>query len=174
MEEVYSLFYGPLCYFAEKLVSNRQAAEESVVDVFVKTFQSSVIFSSIDHLRGYLFEGVKNQCLNYLKQSKRQERNLQHYIESVEITGEQLHNEWLETTALELIFDIAQGLPGECRRVFDLLYKDQLSYQDIADHLRLNIQTVRNQNARAIAFIRKKLQSGHTINQQASPVGWPA
>lgn len=174
MEEVYSLFYGPLCYFAEKLVANRQAAEESVVDVFVKTFQSTVIFSSIDHLRGYLFEAVKNQCLNYLKQSKRQERNLQDYIDSVDITGEQLHSEWLETTALELIFDIAQGLPRECRRIFDLLYKDQLSYQDIADRLRLNIQTVRNQNARAIAFIRKKLQSGHTITQPASPAGWPA
>lgn len=159
LEEVYSLFYSPLCYFAEKMVSNRQAASASVVDVFVKTFQSTVIFSSIEHLKGYLFEGVKNQCLNYLKQTKRQEKNLQDYIDSVAIPDVHIHNELIETAALELVFEIAQGLPGECKRVFDLLYKERLNYQDIASTLQLNIQTVRNQNARAIAYIRKRLQT---------------
>ncbi len=155
---MYSLFYGPLCYFAEKLTANRQAASASVVDVFVKTFQSSVRFSSIDHLKGYLFEGVKNQCLNYLKQTKRQERNLQDYIDTIELSDAYIHAELVETAALDMIFEIAEGLPGECKRIFDLLYKDRLSYQDIAANLQLNIQTVRNQNARAIAYIRKKLQ----------------
>lgn len=161
---MYSLFYGQLCYFAEKLTANRQAAEESVVDVFVKTFQSTVIFASIDHLKGYLFEGVKNQCLNYLKQAKRQERNLQDYIDSVAITGEHIHAELIETAALDMIFEIAEGLPGECKRIFDLLYKDRLSYQDIALNLQLNVQTVRNQNARAIAYIRKKLHPELLLN----------
>jgi DNA-directed RNA polymerase specialized sigma subunit, sigma24 homolog len=63
----------------------------------------------------------------------------------------------IETTALQLIFDIAEGLPTACKRIFDMLYKQQMSYQDIAQQLHLNIQTVRNQNARAIAYIRKKL-----------------
>lgn len=157
LEEVYKLFYGQLCYFAEKLVFNRQAAEEIVVDVFIKTFQSRISVTSMEHLRGYLFMAVKNQGLNYLKREKRYERHLSDYAAAIDFNIEHFENEMIETAALELIFQIAEGLPAECKRIFEMLYKDQMTYQDIAEQLRLNIQTVRNQNARAIAFIRKKL-----------------
>lgn len=158
-EEVYTLFYGPLCYFAEKLVFSRQVAEEIVVDVFVKTFQSAISVSSMEHLRGYLFQAVKNQSINYLKREKRYEQHLSDYATASGFNLEQFENEMIETSALELIFQIAEGLPGECKRIFELLYKEQMSYQDIAEQLQLNVQTVRNQNARAIAYIRKKLSA---------------
>jgi RNA polymerase sigma-70 factor (ECF subfamily) len=156
-EEVYKLFYGQLCYFAEKLVFNRQVAEEIVVDVFIKTFQSRITVTSMEHLRGYLFMAVKNQALNYLKSEKRYEQHLSDYAAAIDLRMEHFENELIETTALDLIFQIADNLPAECKRIFEMLYKHQLSYQTIADQLQLNIQTVRNQNARAIAFIRKKL-----------------
>jgi RNA polymerase sigma-70 factor (ECF subfamily) len=157
LEEVYKLFYGQLCYFAEKLVFNRQAAEEIVVDVFIKTFQARITVTGMEHLRGYLFMAVKNQSLNYLKREKRYERHLSDYAAAIDFSIEHFENEMIETAALELIFRIAGDLPAECKRIFEMLYKDQMTYQDIAEQLRLNIQTVRNQNARAIAFIRKKL-----------------
>lgn len=157
LEEVYKLFYGQLCYFTEKLVFNRQAAEEIVVDVFIKTFQSRLTVTSMEHLRGYLFMAVKNQSLNYLKREKRYEQHLSDYAAATDLPPEHVENEMLETTALELIFQIAEDLPAECKRIFEMLYKEQMSYQAIAEQLQLNIQTVRNQNARAIAFIRKRL-----------------
>jgi RNA polymerase sigma-70 factor (ECF subfamily) len=159
LKEVYNLFYGQLCYFAEKLVINRQAAEEIVVDAFIKTFQSKVVFTTMDHLRGYLFEAVKNQSLNHLTREKRYEKHFQDYLATIQFNIAHYENEVLETTALELIFQIAEDLPAECKRVFEMLYKEQMSYQDIANQLQLKIQTVRNQNARAIVYIRKKLQS---------------
>ncbi|MEI6950311.1 sigma-70 family RNA polymerase sigma factor [Paraflavisolibacter sp. H34] len=158
LEEVYNRFYGSLCYFAEKLVVSRHAAEEIVVDVFIKTFRSTVTFSGMDHLQGYLYEAVKNGSLNYLKREKRQEKHFNDYLGTLNHNEAHFENEKLETSALELIFQAAEDLPTECRRVFELLYKEQMPYQDIAKKLQLNIQTVRNQNARAIAFIRKKLQ----------------
>jgi RNA polymerase sigma-70 factor (ECF subfamily) len=158
LEEVYAMFYGQLCYFAEKLVVNRQAAEEIVVDVFVRTFRSNLLVTSMHHLRGYLFEAVKNQSLNYLKQEKRYEKHLHEYVNTINFNIAHFENEMIETAALELIFQLAEGLPVECKRIFDMLYKEQMSYQVIAARLHLNVQTIRNQNARAIAFIRKKLR----------------
>lgn len=157
LEVVYKLYYGQLCYFAEKLVFNRQAAEEIVVDVFIKSFQSTISVTSLSHLKGYLFEAVKNKSLNHLKREKRYEQHLSQYASAINFNIEHFENEMIETAALELIFDIAQGLPAECKRIFEMLYKHQMSYQDIANQLHLNIQTVRNQNARAIAYIRKRL-----------------
>ena len=157
LEDVYKLFYGQLCYFAEKLVFNRQAGEEIVVDVFVKTFQSGIKVTSMEHLRGYLFESVKNQGLNHLKREKRYEQHLSEYAAAIHFNIEHFENEMIETSTLELIFQIAESLPTECKRIFEMLYKDQMSYQDIAGQLQLNIQAVRNQNARAISYIRKRL-----------------
>jgi DNA-directed RNA polymerase specialized sigma subunit, sigma24 homolog len=67
---VYKLYYGQLSYFAEKLVLNRQAAEEIVVDVFIKTFRTAIPVTSLAHLKSYFFEAVKNQSLNHLKREK--------------------------------------------------------------------------------------------------------
>lgn len=158
LEQLYARFYGQLCYFAEKLVLSRQAAEEIVIDVFVRVWNAQVTFTSFLHLRGYLFESVKNESLNLLKREDRYARHLRQYGDIIELNIANAENEQLETVALELIFEIAEELPGECKRVFDLLYKSQMDYREVANHLQLNIQTVRNQRSRAIAFIRKQLK----------------
>lgn len=151
--------HAPLCYFAEKLLQNRQAAEEVVVDVFVKIWKAANTFSSYAHLRNYLFEAVKNECLNTIKREGRYAKHLRHYGEITENDTITIQHEQLETAALEIIFEIAEGLPGECKRVFDLLYRQQLDYQEAAAVLQLSVQTVRNQRTRAIAFIRKQLKA---------------
>lgn len=156
-EEVFSMFYGQLCYFGEKLVMNRQAAEEIVMDVFIRTFNRDVSFASMMHLRGYLFESVKNHSLNFLKREKRYAKHLSKYFDVIVSNIENYENELVETAALDIIFQAAESLPAECRRIFDMLYKKQMDYKEVAACLQLNIQTVRNQNARAIAHIRKKI-----------------
>jgi RNA polymerase sigma-70 factor (ECF subfamily) len=159
LEEVYAMFYDPLVYFGEKLVLNRQAAEEIVVDVFIKVFRSELAFTNMTHLRTYLFEAVKNQSLNFLRGEKRYARHLAAYQGIIESNIENAENEQIEAAAMELIAKAVEGLPTECRRIFDLLYREHLSYQEIADRLQLKVQTVRNQNARAIAYIRKTIQT---------------
>lgn len=151
--------HAPLCYFAEKLLQHQQAAEEAVVDVFVRTWKGHTQFTSYAHLRSYLFEAVKNECLNALKREGRYARHLRRYGEIAESESIYLQQEQLETAALEIIFEIAEGLPGECKRVFDLLYRRQLDYQEAAQQLQLSVQTIRNQRTRAIAFIRKQLKA---------------
>lgn len=151
--------FGQLCYFAEKLVIHPHAAEEIVTDVFVRIWKSDTVFNSFAHLRGYLFESVKNESLNVLQREGRYARHLKQYGEIINMNITRAENEQLETAALEIIFTIAEDLPGECKKVFDLLYRSQLDYKEVAAHLQLNIQTVRNQRSRAIAFIRKRLKA---------------
>lgn len=159
LEEVYSIFYGQLCYFGEKLTGQRLVSEEIVVDVFVNVFRSGIRFDNMTHLRSYLFQAVKNRCINFLKQEKKKSRDLALYLEKMEESIANADTEMVELEVLELIFAASGALPAECRRIFDLLYKEHLSYQEIAERLNLNVQTVRNQNARAIATLRKILSA---------------
>lgn len=159
LAQLHARLYGQLCYFAEKLVLSRQAAEEIVIDVFVKIWKAHPSFSTYTHLRAYLFEAVKNESLNVLKREGRYAKHLRQYGEMIDLNIANFENEQLETAALELIFQIAEDLPGECKKIFNLLYKDQLDYQEVANLLQLSVQTVRNQRSRAIAFIRKQLKA---------------
>lgn len=159
LEQLHIRMFGQLCYFAEKLVIHQHAAEEIVTDVFVRVWKSDTVFNSFAHLRGYLFESVKNESINVLQREGRYARHLKQYGEIINMNIAQAENEQLETAALEIIFKIAEDLPGECKKVFDLLYRSQLDYKEVAAHLQLNIQTVRNQRSRAIAFIRKRLNA---------------
>lgn len=156
-EAIYSRFYGQLCYFGEKLVMSQPAAEEIVIDVFINTFRKEIAFNNMRHLQGYLFEAVKNHAINFLKREKRYADHLKRYFDSIVVNIGQAGNEQPEARTLALIFQAAESLPTECRKVFELLYKHQKNYKEIAESLELNIQTVRNQHSRAIAHIRKKL-----------------
>lgn len=156
---LHALLYAPLRYFAEKLLLHQSLAEEAVTDVFVKTWQGTTPFSSYSHLRNYLFEAVRNECINILKKQDRYAKHLRRYGEIIENNIAGFENEQLETAALEIIFEIAGGLPTACKQVFDLLYKQQLDYQEVASQLNISVQTVRNQRTRAIAFIRKQLKA---------------
>src|SRR6185312_7619333 len=65
-----SLFYAlnnRLIKFCVLYIHHKEAAEEIVSDVFVKCWENRSTLTEITNPETYLFVGVKNQSLNYLK-----------------------------------------------------------------------------------------------------------
>jgi len=64
----------------------------------------------------------------------------------------------LETQELQKVITltIAQ-LPEKCRIVFSLSRFEDMTYQDIADHLQISIKTVENHISKALKILREKI-----------------
>lgn len=155
-EQVFRLYYAPLCRYAVRFVMESAEAEEVVQQVFTRVWERRAELNITVSLKSYLYRSVHNGCLN-LKQKQQNER---HYRETqlrvVHASTEPL----MEMRSRELqqaITNALDVLPEQCRRVFELSRFEELKYKEIADSLGISIKTVENQMGKALRIMREQL-----------------
>ena len=62
--ELFEMFYRYLVVYAVRYVQETETAEDVVQDVFVALWKSEKEYNSFHGFRAFLYESVKNGCLN--------------------------------------------------------------------------------------------------------------
>lgn len=151
-------YYSALCLFAERLLGDSAAAEDIVGESFVKLWNKRTNFENHQNLKAFMYITVRNACLNYLKQAKRDSLSKK---QLAYLTGEKeefVLNEMIRAEVLKEIMDEISNLPEQCRKVLKLGYLEGMKNQEIADLLNISIHTVKNQKARAIQLLKIRLR----------------
>lgn len=158
LEQVFKIHYRALCYAANNIVNDQNAAEDIVQDVFVNLIKKQNEIEINSSLKGYLFKSIFNTALNYNERSKR----------SIVVEDDILElaagatcdvDEYLEQVELEdRIAQAMNALPPKCRSIFILNRYDDLKYKEIALHLGISVKTVENQMGKALKRMRLYLR----------------
>lgn len=153
----FDLFYSRLCYFAERLIRNRPAAEDIVEDSFLKLWKKHADFGSIQNIKAFLYITTRNACLNFLKQTQRDEASKKElaYL-SVEMEDFVLNN-MIRSEVLQEIHREIEKLPTQSRKVFKMSVLENMKNQEIAIALDISVHTVKNQKMRAMQLLRMSL-----------------
>lgn len=145
--QLYYRFAPSLIKFANQWVSDLQASEEIVSDVFMRIWERKDTLDQVQNLRMYLFISVRNFSINYLKSRKaivltdfadipeadqKPELNTPYQITYARQLDEQLHN-------------ALKNLPPRCRIIFSLAKEDGLKVKEIAELMQVSPKTVENQ-----------------------------
>ena len=88
-------YYRPLSVFASKYVSDLEIAREIVQNLFVHLYENRSSLIITTSLESYLYQSVRNRCLNQIKQWKTQKEHLEKY------KSEQDGTEDLETVKID-------------------------------------------------------------------------
>ena len=156
-EELFKSYFTPLCSFAQKFVNDIDAAKDIVHNVFINLWNKREQVDLDTSLKSYLFQGVHNRCLNYIRDNKKlvqfdapqSEAELGKYLES---------RDHLESSEAELrINNALDELPDKCKEIFLMNRFDGLKYREIAEKLDISIKTVETQMSRALKTLREKL-----------------
>jgi RNA polymerase sigma-70 factor (ECF subfamily) len=162
-KELYRKYYVFLCLIAGHIVTDHADAEEIVSDVFVRLWNIREKIEINTSVKAYLVKAVHNTSLNYLEKSRRKN----------ELT-DSLHNSdynllvWdsdyplgrlYEKEILEILDHGISTLPEACREIFLLSRDDEMKYSDIADKLRVSVNTVKTQMKIALAHLREHLKN---------------
>lgn len=146
LEQAFNTYYQELVWFGNKMVDNRQAAEEIVADVFVALKRPEM-----DGLRFYLYRAVKNRCINYLI-------SIKNHIKTVEIR----EDEWAEGAAmievdyLKKMHEAVKRLKGAEKQVIDLLLQGKKT-SEVALILSKSVENVRSIKRFAVNKLRKAI-----------------
>ena len=158
MGKTFHQYYLALCLFAQKLLNERVAAEDIVVDVFIRLWNKEKNFAKYTNIKGLLYVSVKNACHDLIKARKRRDAKISElsYLSKKE-SEEFVLNEIVRSEVLRDLYAELQKLPPECRKVMQLLFVEGWDYKKISAGLGVSVSTVKNQKARGIQLLKKKL-----------------
>lgn len=145
LEEAFNAYYQELVFFGKRMICDKQAVEDIVVDVFI-----ALKNPGINGLRFYLYRSVKNRCINYLKYIKC------HRFEEIQ------ENAWLEETVkievdyLKKMHEAIQHLTIVEKEVVDLYLKGK-DASEIAIILNKEHSTIRSIKRTAVNKLRKSI-----------------
>jgi RNA polymerase sigma-70 factor (family 1) len=154
VKELFNQLYRPLIYFAEKLVNNKQEAEDIVATSFFKLTGRIEQFSSSRDVKAFLYVTTRNECLDYLRRIARFERSQDQLQYLMDYTDAQADDEMLRARILQEVYNEIEQLPPQCKKIFKLIYTRGMSTREIAEELELSPQTVLNQKAKALNLLR--------------------
>jgi RNA polymerase sigma-70 factor (ECF subfamily) len=157
-EELFTQQYKGLCRIAYNLTGDLDASKDIVQDVFFKLWgrRDKVTFDTA--IANYLRRATTHASYNYIKQKKTRLRILSE-IDPIKNpapsdSAQNISFSELETSTTAAI----EKLPPKCRAIFLLSRREEMKYQEIADHLGISVKTVEHQMGIALSKLRDYLR----------------
>lgn len=150
-------YYDVLVLFATGILKDVNEAEDIVQACFLNIWENHKYEHLTDGLDRYMFRSVKNAALNDLRGLQRRELRHEKAMAEYEFIKEIQKEE--EPFNTEILYAAINQLPPERRRIFMLICAQGMKYQEVADQLKISINTVRTQMGRSVKFLREKLKN---------------
>ena len=149
LEQAYEKYADMLYRLALSHLKNREDAEDTVQEVFVKYMHHFSIFSDAEHERAWLIRTTVNRCYDLLRyNSKRTHEGLDEIEELA--AEEKEHN--------TEIFHVLEKLPAKNKTVIVLYYLEGFSIEEISHMLRISASAVKMRLSRGREQMKEEME----------------
>ncbi|MDQ1771382.1 sigma-70 family RNA polymerase sigma factor [Labilibaculum sp. A4] len=155
-EELFKRYKDAIFFMLLKMVNNKNDAEDLTFEAFGKAFRNIKQYSPKYAFSTWLFKIASNNCIDFLRKKKgntisidgkddsENERSIS--LESNTLNPEQ---EFIRDQKARIMRNEVGRLKERYRRLIELRYFEEFSYEEIAKELNLPIGTVKAQLFRA-------------------------
>jgi RNA polymerase sigma-70 factor (family 1) len=133
------------------------SAEEITQEIFIKLWLCRDILHQVDNLDGYIFTIARHKTLNHLRKAAYDTRLLRELQGLAMTEDNNVEERTLVREYDQLISDALTLLSPQRRIVYQLSRNQGLNHEEIAHHLHLSRNTVKNHMVEALRFIRHYL-----------------
>jgi len=163
-ELLFRTFFIPLCQFARKYTGDLDSAREITHDVFVTIWEKRQEINPEKQIKSYLFTSVYNRSMNYLRDKKKFNYNVELSELPLTVDEPKKVEEMMDSVVLNSrIQQALQKLPEKCRQIFILSRFKEMKYAEIAQHLAISVKTVETQITKALKILREELKDYITL-----------
>jgi RNA polymerase sigma-70 factor (family 1) len=150
-------YYAAICYFSFQITRDKEAAKEIAGDAFTKLWENRIRFDNASSIKSFLFTVTRNASLNKIKLQKRNTQREKEFLYLTNETESSIFQKKIETELYGEIFSMLNTLPPKCRQIFNMLYIQGKSYEEISQELNLSINNIRNQKARGLMLLKQRI-----------------
>lgn len=158
--QLYCLCFDDLLAYGRRVGGDNEMVEDLIQDLFLKLYQKKIILEDNTKLRSFLFRALKNLIYNQLlRNAKLQSLPDYDFAFDLDYTiDEQLA--WMHDQGLsDEVHHILKGLTGRQKEIIYLRFIHEMSFEEISEIMKINIQSARNLLFRSMEKIRKESSS---------------
>ena len=166
--ELLARYKDSIYFMLLKMVNNRDDAEDLTIEAFGKAFKNLHQYTPDFAFSTWLFKIATNNCIDFIRRKRKFTFSIDKGMENdsgqemqFEIKAPVLDPEegMIKKQKAALMRDVVQKLKPRYKRLVELRYFHERSYEEIADELQLPLGTVKAQLFRAREFLYQILKT---------------
>ncbi len=156
-EQLVSLYEKPIFGYIFRFVVHKENAEDLTQETFIKIFRSLKTFDPEYKFKTWLFTIATNTVYDWLRKAKKNKEMF--IVDDPDIDFETIDDRWSYklTEDKELVDNALKKIKPVYQSVIVLFYRDELSYQEIAEILKVPVNTVKTYMYRAKEALSEEL-----------------
>ncbi|AIM36831.1 hypothetical protein KO02_09045 [Sphingobacterium sp. ML3W] len=156
VELIFKDYYLKLCEFAYRWTKSQDIAKDIVQDAFMILIENEGMFDKPPLvLKSFLYTTVKNLSNNYLRRLQVSNK-INQLIQPDEVDDIDMLNNLIQAEIVGELYKELEQLPGGCQHICKLIYFENKKYEEVADELKISINTVKTQRQRALRILKSK------------------
>jgi RNA polymerase sigma-70 factor (family 1) len=152
---IFQQYNRSLLYFAQKMIRQKEGAEELVSDCLIRLWQRRSNFESEEKIKAFLYISVKNACLNYIKSPHARQQFQAEPAEDLLSEPPEVVAKMIQAELLDAIYREIENLPEKQRAVFRMSHLDGMSTEEICAALNMSPAAVFTNRSRATETLKK-------------------
>ncbi|EJX00182.1 RNA polymerase ECF-type sigma factor [gut metagenome] len=154
--DFYDRYYAALCTYVSKILPRPVAVEDLVQEVFISVWEGKRIFSDEKELTNYLYRACYNNTLLYIRNHQIHDVALSKMLEAQKEEEDRIYALTVKEEVIRQLYQHINDLPPEQRRII-LLRIEGFTWEEIAEQLKVSINTVKTQKTRSYRFLRQRM-----------------
>lgn len=154
--DFYDRYYAALCTYVSKILPIPVAVEDLVQEVFISVWEGKRIFSDEKELTNYLYRACYNNTLLYIRNHQIHDVALSKMLEAQKEEEDRVYALTVKEEIIRQLYQHINDLPPEQRRII-LLRIEGFTWEEIAEQLKVSINTVKTQKTRSYRFLRERM-----------------
>src|SRR5436189_2672813 len=166
--ELMQRYKDSIYFMLLKMVNNRDDADDLTIEAFGKAFKNLRQYTPDFAFSTWLFKIATNNCIDFIRRKKKMTFSIDQGVEAesgsemqFEVKSPTLDPEenLIKKQKAILMRDVVEKLKPRYKRLVELRYFQERSYEEIADELKLPLGTVKAQLFRAREFLYQILKN---------------
>lgn len=158
-EKLFQELYPRLCAVADRYLHDEEQSKDVVQEAFINLWNAENAGSTILSAKSYLYTAVRNLCLNYLRDCK---KNVSFPVEQIEEPDESFKTAVIEEETIALLRASIENLSPQSSRIMKYVLQGK-GNQEIAEEMGISVNTVKTLKYNAMKILRDDLKGVYYI-----------
>lgn len=164
--ELLKKYRNPVKFLVQKMITNPEDIEDVVIDTFGKAFSNINNYAPDYAFSTWLFKIATNRCIDHIRKKRINTLSINNTFENedggydgidLDSGGLSPEEETIKEQKNKLMRQFVDKLKPNYKRLVEMRYFEELSYEEIADKLELPVGTVKAQLFRARDFLARHI-----------------
>src|SRR5215831_15555425 len=139
---IFRQYYTPLCFFANKIINNRDEAQDIVQDCFVKLWDQKAFEDRPETVKSFLYLMVQNKCIDVLRKIKTRKAKEVQIKNMLTDSNVEYFDEVVFAELTDKILSQIDQLPATMQQVIKKYYLEGKKCKEIAVELNSSSEAI--------------------------------